>query len=80
MKLKLAKKARLRWDERAQKHMLIYPERGLFLNATAAEIVRQLDGTKTLDELQDHFAPRGDSAAVDVAELVEQLRARNLLE
>ncbi|HEX7666410.1 MAG TPA: pyrroloquinoline quinone biosynthesis peptide chaperone PqqD [Polyangiaceae bacterium] len=79
-KLRLAKKARLRWDEREKKHMLVYPERGLFLNETAAEIVKALDGTKTLEEIRDQFAPRGDSAATDVVELVEQLRARGLLE
>lgn len=80
MKLKLAKKARLRWDEREKKHMLVYPERGLFLNDTAAEIVKALDGTMTLEELRDHFAPRGDAAAAEVVDFVEQLRVRNLLD
>ena len=80
MKLKLAKKARLKWDEREKKFMLLYPERGLLLNETAAEIVKMCDGTKTADEIIESFALRGDSASAEVSEFIEQLRVRNLFE
>lgn len=80
MKLKLAKKARLRWDEREKKYILLYPERGLLLNETAAEIVKLCDGTRSFDEICDLFALRGDDASAEVAEFLEQLRVRNLFE
>ena len=80
MKLKLAKKARLKWDERERKFILLYPERGLLLNETAAEIVKMCDGTKTADEIVEAFALRGDSASAEVSEFLEQLRVRNLFE
>lgn len=80
MKPKLAKKARLRWDEREKKHMLLYPERGLLLNETATEIVKLCDGTRTVEEIQACFASRGEAAAREVADFLEQLRTRNLFE
>ncbi len=38
-RVRLAPKARLRFDERSGKHILLYPERGLELTDTAARIV-----------------------------------------
>ena len=35
---RLAGKARLRFDRRSARHLLLYPERGLVLSPTAAEI------------------------------------------
>ena len=32
----LAAKARLRWDRQTSRYLLLYPERGLVLNPTAA--------------------------------------------
>ena len=34
---RLAPKVRLRWDRKDGRYMLLYPERGLVLNATAAD-------------------------------------------
>ena len=76
----LAKKARLKWDEREKKFMLLYPERGLLLNETAAEIVKMCDGSRTQEEIRAFFAPRGEAASAEVAEFLEELRTRNLLE
>ena len=50
---KLAKKARLRFDRHSGGHMLVYPERGLALNETAAEIAKRCDGTRTLAQISD---------------------------
>jgi len=77
---KLARKARLRWDEREKKHLLLYPERGLLLNETAAEIVKLCDGSRSVAEIQAAFASRGEMAADDVAKFLDELRAKNLLE
>ena len=43
-RVRLAPKARLRFDERSGKHMLLYPERGLELTDTAARIVELCAG------------------------------------
>ena len=48
---RLARRARVRWDEREGKHLLVYPERGLLLNAVAARIVALVDGNRTVPEL-----------------------------
>lgn len=37
-RVRLAPKARLQFDRRSGRHILLYPERGLTLNPTAAEI------------------------------------------
>ena len=82
---KLASKARLRWDARDQKHVLLSPERGLVLNASAARIVELCDGTRTLDAIVDELASAHDGSdrvqiARDVDDLLAMLRARALLE
>ncbi len=81
---KLAKKVRLRFDAREGKWMVLAPERGLFLNGSAKEIVDLCDGTRTEDELvralaEAHGAPH-DVVAKDVARVLSELRARVLLE
>jgi coenzyme PQQ biosynthesis protein PqqD len=45
--LKVASLARLRWDKIDNRHVLLSPERGLALNATATDIVQLCDGTRT---------------------------------
>ena len=81
---KLARRARLRFDEREQKHMLLYPERGLVLNESAAAIVTLCDGTRTVDEIiavlaSDVDAPR-ERVDADVRALVAELADKGLLE
>ena len=88
---KLAKKARLKWDEREKKFMLLYPERGLLLNSAAAEIVKMCDGAHSVFEMIDEIASRvirespkkqadRDVIERDVNELLAKLRERRLLE
>jgi pyrroloquinoline quinone biosynthesis protein D len=55
---RLAAKARLRWDRKAERHMLLYPERGLVLNATAADVVRLCTGELTVGAIVDRLAAR----------------------
>jgi coenzyme PQQ biosynthesis protein PqqD len=45
---RLAAKTRLRFDPRSQRYLLLYPERGLELNPTAADIVRLCTGEHTV--------------------------------
>jgi pyrroloquinoline quinone biosynthesis protein D len=81
---KLASRARLRWDEREKAHMIVYPERGLVLNATAAEIVKLCDGTRTEDEivmtLSEGANEKRETIERDVHALLERLRDKRVVE
>jgi coenzyme PQQ biosynthesis protein PqqD len=45
---RLAAKARLRFDRKSHRYLLLYPERGLALNSTAAEILQLCTGAHTV--------------------------------
>jgi len=84
---KLAKKARLRFDRHSGKHMIVYPERGLALNESAAEIAKRCDGTRTVREIVDELAALADvppaersTIQEDVVELLQLLDGKGLLE
>jgi coenzyme PQQ biosynthesis protein PqqD len=78
---KLAKKARLRFDRHSGKHMLMYPERGLELNESAAAIVKRCDGSKSVSEIVDELAKEtGADVRVDVLAVIADLRKKGLLE
>jgi coenzyme PQQ biosynthesis protein PqqD len=48
---RLAAGARLRWDRIDGQYLLLYPERGLALNESAAAILRLCDGSRTIDDI-----------------------------
>jgi coenzyme PQQ biosynthesis protein PqqD len=78
---KLAKKARLRFDRHSGKHMLMYPERGLELNESAAAIVKRCDGSKSVSEIVDELAKEtGADVRDDVLAVIADLRKKGLLE
>lgn len=81
---KLARRARLRWDERDEKWMIVYPERGLVLNASAAAIVKLCDGTRSVDEIAEALAAASgaplERVAGDVRTLVARLAEKRILE
>ena len=58
---RLAPKVRVRWDRKDGRYMLLYPERGLVLNATAAEVVKLCTGEHTvaaiIERLAEKYAP-----------------------
>jgi pyrroloquinoline quinone biosynthesis protein D len=79
---KLAPKARLRVDPITGKTLLLYPERGLALNATGAEILGLCDGERRVAEIVDVLAQRhgaNDALAGEVRAFLEELADRNLL-
>ncbi|MBX3208375.1 MAG: pyrroloquinoline quinone biosynthesis peptide chaperone PqqD [Labilithrix sp.] len=84
---KLANKARLRFDRHSGSHMIVYPERGLALNDSAAKIAKRCDGTRSLTEIVDELAReagvdaqgRADVEA-DVLAFVDLLAQKGLLE
>ncbi len=79
---RLARRARLRWDPLRQKPLLLVPEGVLVLNRTAHEIVRRIDGRRTVRELAEELAAefREPRAAEEVVAFLERLAARGLLE
>ena len=55
---RLAAKARLGWDRKAERFMLLYPERGLVLNPTAADVVRLCTGELTVGAIVEQLAAK----------------------
>ena len=54
----LAAKVRLRWDRRASRYMLLYPERGLVLNATGTDVVQLCTGEYTVGVIIEQLAAK----------------------
>jgi coenzyme PQQ biosynthesis protein PqqD len=65
---KLAAKVRLRYDRRGERYMLLWPERGMVLNPTAAEIVKLCTGEATVAEIVDQLATKYPGQPKDVLE------------
>jgi coenzyme PQQ biosynthesis protein PqqD len=55
---RLAAKARLRFDRKSGRTMLLYPERGLVLNATATDILALCTGERTVEAIVDELVAR----------------------
>lgn len=78
---KLAKKARLRFDRHSGKHMLVYPERGLELNESAAAIVKRCDGSKSVSAIVEELSKEtGADVKDDVIAVIDDLRKKGLFE
>ncbi len=61
MRPRLAGKARVRFDRKAERYMLLYPEKGLVLNDTAAAIVKLCTGEHTVQAIIDTLAAAYDA-------------------
>jgi coenzyme PQQ biosynthesis protein PqqD len=55
---RLAPKARLRYDRKAERYMLLYPERGLVLNTTASDVLKLCTGEHTVDAIVDQLVAK----------------------
>lgn len=81
---RIASKARLRYDRKAERTMLLYPEKGLVLNPTAAEIAKLCTGEHSIAAIVAQLAPRygKDAAAIEseVMKFLSALAERGLLE
>ena len=64
---RLAAKVRLRYDRKAERYMLLYPERGLVLNGTAADVAQLCTGEHTVRAIVEQLAVKYGQAA-DVVE------------
>jgi len=81
---RLAPKARLRWDHKDARYMLLYPERGLVLNATAADVVKLCTGEHTvtaiIELLAEKYAPHPrDAVEREVRAFIGAMAERGLL-
>jgi pyrroloquinoline quinone biosynthesis protein D len=68
MRPTLAAKARLRQDSKTGRYLLLYPERGMDLNATSVEILRLCNGEATVSEIVETLARRYASTPSSVIE------------
>ena len=79
---RLAPKVRLRVDRKSGQTLLLYPEKGLALNPTAAEICGLCTGELAVREMIETLAARHgahDALAGEVQEFLQDLAERNLL-
>lgn len=80
---RLAAKVRLQFDRHSGRHLLIYPERGMQLEESAAAIVMQCDGVNSIAEIAGHLAIQFDADAFDIEcdalEFLQALADRALL-
>lgn len=79
----------MRFDRHSGQHMLVYPERGLALNESAAAVAKRCDGTRTVRQIVDeivseahaqHPAVEREVVERDVLEMVSELARKGLLE
>ena len=65
---RLAEKTRLRFDRKAQQYLLLFPERGLALNPTAAEILKLCTGEYTVEAIIERVLQKYETQSHDVVE------------
>lgn len=81
---RLAPKARLRTDTQSGRPMLLYPERGMELNATGAAILELCTGEACVDDIIDTLAQRyaptpRETIEREVTTFLDALSSRALL-
>ncbi len=82
---RLASKARLRFDRKTERTMVLFPEKGIELSASAAEIMRLCDGSKTVAAIVDLLVARflgseRDDMEREVLEFLNAMADRCLIE
>jgi pyrroloquinoline quinone biosynthesis protein D len=81
---RIAAKARLRYDRKAERYMLLYPEKGLVLNPTAADIAQLCTGEHSVGAIVDQLAAKYGKEATaierEVMGFLSALAERGLLQ
>ncbi len=82
---RLASKARIRHDRLEGADVLLYPERGLRLNAVGSAVARRCDGTRNVGAIVDEIAASflevsRERVERDVIGFLTKLAERGLLE
>lgn len=80
----LARKARLRFDRHSGQHMIVYPEKGLALNATAAAVAELCTGEHDVAQIIELLAARfadtpRERIEREVDAFLDQLALRGLI-
>ena len=77
----LVSKARVKWDETREKHLLLFPEGLLVLNPTAHDVLALCDGQRAVVEIVKTLSEQyqTNAVAVDVRDLLTRLRDKGLL-
>jgi pyrroloquinoline quinone biosynthesis protein D len=80
---RLAPGVRLHWDRQRAQWVLQAPEKVVMADTTAAEVLRLVDGRRSLDQLVAVLAERyvvaPDALRQDVVTLLDELMAEGLL-
>ena len=77
---KLAAKARLKWDEVRQKHLLLFPEGLLVLNPTANAVLELCDGQRSIADIVNALSDRYKSdVGGDVKDVLSRLMEKGLV-
>jgi len=82
--VRLSPKTRLRFDRHSGKHMLLYPEHGIELSQTAADVLGLCTEARAvaaiIDGLVEKYGDRErDAITRDVVELLQGLADRGLI-
>ena len=81
---RIAAKARLRYDRKAERYMLLYPEKGMVLNPTAADIAKLCTGEHSVGAIVDQLASKYGKEATaierEVMGFLSALAERGLLQ
>jgi pyrroloquinoline quinone biosynthesis protein D len=81
---RLARKARLKYDEVDKQYLLLSPERGMKLSETAAEILKRCDGARTVEAIAEELAQASSAPRAQVEKdtlaFVDELLRRGLVE
>jgi pyrroloquinoline quinone biosynthesis protein D len=78
---RVAPKARLQWDEVRSRHVLLYPEGLVALNATGAEILGLCDGARSVADVVETLKRRYGAGEIEgeVAAFLDGLAAKGLV-
>lgn len=78
---RLADKVRLKWDAVREKHLLLFPEGVLVLNATAHDVLALCDGERDVAGIIKMLGEKYNNAPVeeDVKEILSRLMEKNLV-
>jgi coenzyme PQQ biosynthesis protein PqqD len=80
---RLAAKARLRFDRKASRYMLLYPERGLALNTTGSDVLQRCTGERTVAdivaELSTKYGHEADAVEREVLTFLRAMADRGLV-
>jgi len=80
---RLARKARLRFDRKTGRYMLLYPEKGMVLNPTAADVLQLCTGDHTvaaiIERLAEKYGRTSPDVEREVVDVLEAMEHRGLL-